>query len=129
MMSLLQPYYLLVPAFLILGTLIGLAEESAFRGYILRNFLEKYKPLTAILFASLLFGAYHIDFPSLNYYTLPFWSLYVGQALTGGLIMALFFYKTRGQPCSFNSIPFNEHHHWSNNSLDVCACRKLCSCH
>jgi membrane protease YdiL (CAAX protease family) len=90
------PYYLLVPAFLILGSLIGLAEESAFRGYILKNFLEKYKPLTAILFASLLFGVYHTNFLNLNYYTMPFWSLYVGQALTGGLIMASLFYKTGG---------------------------------
>jgi membrane protease YdiL (CAAX protease family) len=90
------PYYLLVPAFLVLGTLIGVAEESAFRGYILKNFLEKYKPLTAILFASILFGAYHINSVNLNYYTLPFWSLYVMQAFTGGLIMASLFYKTGG---------------------------------
>jgi membrane protease YdiL (CAAX protease family) len=90
------PYYILVPAYLVLGTLIGLAEESAFRGYILKNFLEKYKPLTAILFASILFGIYHINFPNLNVYTLLFWTLYAGQALTGGLIMASLFYKTGG---------------------------------
>jgi membrane protease YdiL (CAAX protease family) len=88
------PYYLLVPTFLVLGTLIALAEESAFRGYILKNFLEKYKPLTAIVFASVLFGVYHINFPNLNYYTLSFWTLYAAQALTGGLIMASLFYKT-----------------------------------
>ena len=88
------PYYVLVPAFLFLGTLIALAEESAFRGYILKNFLEKYKPLIAILFASVLFGVYHINFPNLNIYTLPFWALYATQALTGGLIMASLFYKT-----------------------------------
>jgi membrane protease YdiL (CAAX protease family) len=79
------PYYLLAPAFIVLGTLIAIAEESAFRGYILKNFLEKYKPLTAILFASVLFGIYHINFPNLNYYTLSFWALYATQALTGGL--------------------------------------------
>jgi len=90
------PYYLLVPAFLFLGILIALAEESAFRGYILKNFLEKYKPITAILFASVLFGVYHINFPNLNYYTLSFWALYAAQALTGGLIMASLFYKTGG---------------------------------
>jgi len=88
------PYYLLVPAFLVLGTLIAVAEESAFRGYILKNFLEKYKPATAILFASVLFGVYHINFPNLTYYTLSFWALYATQALTGGLIMTSLFYKT-----------------------------------
>ncbi len=88
------PYYLLVPAFLVLGTLIAIAEESAFRGYVLKNFLEKYKPLTSILFASVLFGVYHINFPNLNYYTLSFWALYATQALTGGLIMASLFYRT-----------------------------------
>jgi membrane protease YdiL (CAAX protease family) len=88
------PYYLLVTAFLVLGTLIGLAEESAFRGFILKNFLEKYKPVTSILFASVLFGVYHINFPDLNYYTLSFWALYAAQALTGGLILASLFYKT-----------------------------------
>jgi membrane protease YdiL (CAAX protease family) len=88
------PYYLLVTAFLVLGTLIGLAEESAFRGFILKNFLEKYKPVTSILFASVLFGVYHINFPDLNYYTLSFWALYAAQALTGGLILASLFCKT-----------------------------------
>lgn len=90
------PYFVLLPSFLVLGSLIGLAEESAFRGYILKNFLEKYKPLTAILFGTLLFGAYHINFPTLNVYNLPFWFLYATQAFTGGLIMAALFYKTGG---------------------------------
>ena len=88
------PYYLLVPAFLLLGTLIALAEESAFRGYILNSFLQRYKPLIAILSASFLFGIYHINYLNLNYYTLSFWALYAAQALTGGLIMASLFYKT-----------------------------------
>ena len=47
------PYWILVPAFLVLGTLIGLAEECAFRGYILRNFLDNFRPLVAVLFSSL----------------------------------------------------------------------------
>jgi membrane protease YdiL (CAAX protease family) len=89
------PYYLLLPAFIVLGTLIAIAEESAFRGYLLKNFLENYKPLTSILFTSVLFGTYHINFPNLNYYTLSFWTLYAAQALTGGLIMASLFYKTK----------------------------------
>jgi membrane protease YdiL (CAAX protease family) len=90
------PYYVLLPSFLVLGTLISLAEESAFRGYILKNFLEKHKPLTAILFGTVLFGIYHINFPTLNFYNLPFWFLYATQAFTGGLIMASLFYKTSG---------------------------------
>jgi membrane protease YdiL (CAAX protease family) len=90
------PYYLLVPAFVLLGLLIGLTEESAFRGYILKNFLEKYKPVLAILFSSFLFGVYHINFSDWNFYTSLFWTLYVVQALTGGIIIALLFYKTGG---------------------------------
>ncbi len=74
------PYYVLVPAFLVLGTLIGLAEESAFRGYLLKNFLERYKPFPAILFAVFLFGIYHINYMNLNYYTAEFWGLYALQA-------------------------------------------------
>ncbi len=100
------PYYILVPAFLVMGTLIGLAEESAFRGYILKNFLEKYKPLTAILLGSFLFGIYHINFAGLSYYTATFWGLYVLQALTGGIIMALLFYRTGGNlvaPIAYHS--------------------------
>lgn len=88
------PYYILVPSFLILGTLIGLAEESAFRGYILKNFLEKNRPLSAILLSSFLFGIYHINYLGLNLYNLLFWFLYMVQAFTGGIIMALLFYKT-----------------------------------
>jgi membrane protease YdiL (CAAX protease family) len=90
------PYYLLVPAFIFLGLLIGLAEESAFRGYILKAYLEKYTPASAILFSSFLFGIYHINFLDLNYHTLVFWSLYVVQAFTGGILMATLSYKTGG---------------------------------
>jgi membrane protease YdiL (CAAX protease family) len=90
------PYYLLVPAFVFLGLLIGLAEESAFRGFILGTFLEKHKPLRAILFSSFLFGVYHVNFLGLSLYNSVFWTLYVVQAFTGGIIMALLYYKTGG---------------------------------
>jgi membrane protease YdiL (CAAX protease family) len=88
------PYYVIVPAFLFLGTLIALAEESAFRGYVFKNFSEKLPLMIAILVASFLFGIYHINYPDLNFSTLPFWTLYAGQALTGGVIMILLFYRT-----------------------------------
>jgi len=88
------PYWILVPAFLVLGTLIGLAEECAFRGYILRNFLDNFRPLVAVLFSSFLFGIYHINFLGFNFSTALFWFLYVIQAFTGGILMATLFYKT-----------------------------------
>jgi membrane protease YdiL (CAAX protease family) len=88
------PYYLLVPAFVFLGLLIGLAEESAFRGFILGSFLEKYKPLLAVLLSSFLFGIYHVNFLNLSLYNSFFWTLYIVQAFTGGTIMALLYYKT-----------------------------------
>lgn len=88
------PTELNIPAYLLLGLLIGLAEESAFRGYILRNFLKKYTPFFALLASSLLFGIYHVNFLSLNYFTLTFWGLYVVQALTGGIFMGVLYFKT-----------------------------------
>jgi membrane protease YdiL (CAAX protease family) len=88
------PYYVILPAFLLLGILIALAEESAFRGFVFKNFSEKLTLLVAILSASFLFGVYHVNFSDLNLYTLPFWTLYFSQALTGGLIMITLFYNT-----------------------------------
>ena len=76
--------------------MIAIAEESVFRGFILKNFLEKYRPLFAILLSCFLFGIYHVNYVGLNFYNSFFWTLYVVQAFTGGLIMALIFYKTRG---------------------------------
>jgi membrane protease YdiL (CAAX protease family) len=73
-----------------------LAEESAFRGFILGTFLEKDKPLRAILFSSFLFGVYHVNFLGLGLHDSVFWTLYVVQAFTGGIIMALLYYKTGG---------------------------------
>jgi membrane protease YdiL (CAAX protease family) len=91
-----MPYYVFVPAFVFLGLLIGLVEESVFRGYILKNFLEKNKPLFAILLSCFLFGIYHVNYIGLNFYNSFFWTLYVIQAFTGGIIMALLFFKTHG---------------------------------
>ena len=88
------PTELNIPAYLLLGLLIGLAEESAFRGYILQNFLKKYTPILALLASSILFGIYHVNFFDLNYFTLYFWGLYVVQTLTGGIFMGVLYFKT-----------------------------------
>lgn len=85
------PLELFVPAYIFLGLLIGLAEESAFRGFVLNNFLKSYKPLVAILLSSLLFSIYHVNFADMN---VSWWTYYVGQAFTGGLIMSILYYKT-----------------------------------
>lgn len=39
--------------------LVPIIEELFFRGFVLRNFLKKYSPLTAILLSSLLFALHH----------------------------------------------------------------------
>jgi membrane protease YdiL (CAAX protease family) len=85
------PLEMFVPAYIFLGLLIGLAEESAFRGFVLNNFLKSYKPLVAILLSSLLFGIYHVNFADMNF---SWWTYYVGQAFTGGLVMSILYYKT-----------------------------------
>ena len=53
------PLELFVPAYIFLGLLIGLAEESAFRGFVLNNFLKSYKPLMANL--GLFFVVWHLS--------------------------------------------------------------------
>ena len=88
------PLALYIPAYLFLGLLIGLAEESAFRGYILKNLLEIYKPAGAVLFSSILFGIYHVNFIDLNWYRLVWWVVYTLQALTAGIFMGFLYYKT-----------------------------------
>ncbi len=100
------PLILYIADYVLLGILIGLAEESAFRGYILGNFLKRYSPIVAVLASSVLFGVYHVNILDLNYYSLPFWSVYVVQALTGGIFMALLFFKTGGNiigPIAYHS--------------------------
>jgi membrane protease YdiL (CAAX protease family) len=112
------PYYLLVPAFIFLGLLIGLAEESAFRGFILRNFLESYRPTLAILLSSFLFGIYHVNFLGLNFYNAFFWALYAVQAFTGGIIMAMLYYKTGGNLTGSITYQSTNNNKWPNYSLD-----------
>ncbi len=100
------PVELYIPAYVLLGFMISLAEESAFRGYILRDFLQKYGVAIAILASSILFGVYHIDFVDLNYFNLYHWFWYVVQAFTGGIFMALLYYKTGGNiiaPIAYHS--------------------------
>ena len=90
-----------VPAFIFLGLLVGLSEESAFRGYIQKNILEavkdagvkeSYKPTIAILMSSLLFGVYHVYFVgSGNAY---WWALYILQAFTAGIFMGFLYFET-----------------------------------
>lgn len=98
------PLELHIPAYVFLGLLIGLAEESAFRGYILRSFLNEYKSLTAILLSSLLFGIYHVNFFDLNY---SWWTFYVGHAFTSGLLIGLLYHKTERNliaPITYHSL-------------------------
>jgi len=81
-----------IPAYIILGLLIGWSEESAFRGYIQANIIESSKPLTAILLSSVLFGIYHIHF--IGPPDPAWWTLYVFHAFTGGIFMGLLYYET-----------------------------------
>ena len=100
------PLELYIPAYVFIGLLIGLAEESAFRGYVLKNFLEDHKPIFAILLSSLLFGIYHINYLDLNFYSMSWWAFYAAQSFTAGSFMGLLYYKTGGNligPITYHS--------------------------
>jgi membrane protease YdiL (CAAX protease family) len=88
---------------------IGLVEETAFRGYILRNLKKVYSSTKAIAYSSLLFGLYHL---SLAYIpaqlsvmsweqTFAYWALFVLAALVIGLFLG-YFYVNAGQTTIVN---------------------------
>ncbi|MFL0269036.1 CPBP family intramembrane glutamic endopeptidase [Candidatus Clostridium radicumherbarum] len=58
-------------------------EEIIMRGIILEGFLNKYKPVTAIILSALLFGFIHLNIPQ-----------FINTTIIG-IILALIYYKTR----------------------------------
>jgi len=78
---------------------VGLVEETAFRGYILRNLKKAYSSMKAIAYSSLLFGLYHL---SLVYiagqlsmmslkWIFAYWTLFVLGAFIAGLFLGYFY--------------------------------------
>lgn len=72
--------YLMFISFIIIAPIF---EEILMRGIILEGFLNKYKPVTAIIISSLMFGVMHLNiFQFVN-------------ATIGGLFLGVIYYKTR----------------------------------
>ncbi|MGO5064608.1 CPBP family intramembrane glutamic endopeptidase [Clostridium sp. LCP25S3_F8] len=72
--------YIMVISLIIIGPIF---EEILMRGIILEGFLNKYKPATAIIISSIMFGAMHLNIP---------------QFINGtiiGLFLGMIYYKTR----------------------------------
>lgn len=86
-----------IPYNILLALVVGLVEETSFRGYILRNLRKVYSDTKAIIYSSLLFGLYHISFvwiflsttsPS---QTFAYWSSYVLFTFVVGLFLGYFY--------------------------------------
>lgn len=80
----------------LLALTIGVVEESAFRGYILRNLAKAYSDAKAIALSSLLFGIYHLSFvyiftSPMSMYALFFWVVFVLFAFSSGIFLGCFY--------------------------------------
>lgn len=81
---------------------IGLVEETAFRGYILRNLKKVYSSTKAIIYSSLLFGLYHLSLVYIPaqlstmslFSTFSYWVLFVFAAFIIGIFLGHFYVST-----------------------------------
>jgi len=91
-----------VPYNVVFALMVGLVEETVFRGYILRNLGKAYSSTKAIAYSSILFGLYH--FSLVSTFTLSmstseafaYQSLVVLAAFVIGLFLG-YFYMNAGQ--------------------------------
>ncbi len=89
-----------VPYVGVVALAVGLVEETSFRGYILRNLRKSYSDGRAILYSSILFGAYHISI--LGIYlsarplsqTVTYWTSITLFAFVWGLFLGYFYVNT-----------------------------------
>jgi CAAX protease family protein len=89
-----------VPYVLVLALIIGLVEETSFRGYILRNLRSSFAERRAVLYSAILFGLYHI--PLFYIYTTPlppsqtftYWSSFILYTFVGGIFLGYFYLNT-----------------------------------
>jgi len=83
-----------VTLFFIVDTLVvGLAEEGVFRGYIQRHLTHSYGFIPALLFSSILFKIYHVNFFKVTFSDLP--SLFFIVPSFG--VFAAYFYYRAGE--------------------------------
>ncbi|MCW6059837.1 CPBP family intramembrane metalloprotease [Clostridium sporogenes] len=88
------------PMFISFIIIAPIFEEILMRGIILEGFLNKYKPVTAIIISSIMFGAMHLNiFQFVN-------------ATIGGLFLGVIYYKTRSLVLSIVA-------HMVNNAIPI----------
>lgn len=81
---------------------VGLVEETSFRGYILSNLRKIYSDTKAIIYSALLFGLYHISFVWIILSTMSiseaftYWSSYVLFTFVVGLFLGYFCVNSGG---------------------------------
>ena len=73
---------------------VGLSEEGVFRGYIQRKLTDTWKFLPALLFASILFRIYHVNFFTASMSNLVLTILAITPSF--GIFAGYFYYKSRG---------------------------------
>jgi uncharacterized protein len=70
-----------------------LAEELAWRGFLLPRLLEKYSPLEASLILGLIWGAWHIN---VFFSSISTWVFFTASTVALSILMTVMFLHTRG---------------------------------
>ena len=89
-----------VPYNLLFALIVGLVEETSFRGYILRNLNTAFSSTKAIVYSSILFGLYHLSLVGVfwstmsGFETVSYWTLVVLAAVLIGFFLGYFYIGT-----------------------------------
>ena len=91
-----------IPYNALFALVVGLVEETAFRGYVLRNLRKIHSDVKAIVYSAILFGLYHVSIvlilmsetPAPNPFT--YWSSYVLFTFVVGLFLGYFCLNSEG---------------------------------
>jgi len=100
-----------IPYNALFAFVVGLVEETSFRGYILRNLSKVYSSTKAIAYSSLLFGLYHLSLVSAfssatsAFETFSYWTLFVLAAVLIGLFLGYFYKNT--EKTTIGTIPYH----------------------
>jgi membrane protease YdiL (CAAX protease family) len=90
-----------IPYNALFALVVGVVEETSFRGYILRNLSKAYSSKKAIAYSSILFGLYHLSLVSAfsstmsAFETVTYWTLFVLAAVLIGLFLGYFYVSTQ----------------------------------
>jgi len=85
----------LVMFFIVDTVFVGLSEEGIFRGYIQRKLTDAWKFLPALLFTSILFHIYHVNFFAISASDLILKLLAIAPNF--GIFVGYFYYRSHGK--------------------------------